>query len=130
MYWTDIHQIFTTGRPMCGTDQSDIRSLMAQGTLLWKPILRQIGKKWAYLTFIHRPGVPERIEEWQPSGRVHTGDESSTSDGLLVSFDLPSNVEYSLSRGCYEETALQKPARRLRGQIVPFVLTFLYSKYA
>jgi len=39
MYWTDLHQIFKTGRSMGGHDRSDIRFVISQGTLLWQAIL-------------------------------------------------------------------------------------------
>jgi len=33
--YTDLHQIFSVCRRMCGDDYADIRSAVAQGTLLW-----------------------------------------------------------------------------------------------
>jgi len=60
MYWTDLHQIIRIGRAMGVDGQSDIHFVIAQGTLLWQPILGQ-STKIGLAPFIHCTGIPEWI---------------------------------------------------------------------
>ena len=43
MYWSDLYQIFRTGRRMGADDRSDLRLPVTQWMLLWQPIL---GSYW------------------------------------------------------------------------------------
>jgi len=59
MYWTDLHKIFSVGRHMGGDNQSDIRFVIAQPSMVTKFLVNR--QKSAHRTFILCTGIPLRI---------------------------------------------------------------------
>jgi len=61
MYWTDLHQLFRSGRHIGADGQSDHSSIAEVKGHYMTTTFGAKSAKFVHATFIHHTGIPERI---------------------------------------------------------------------